>query len=313
MPAILQARDAELAALMVRDEQRAKALAEEFGAPSYYSDWRALLADPNVDAVHIATPLYLHAEQVVAAAQAGKNVLCDKPMALTTAECRRMIDACSDNGVHLQIAFLMRFSSIHQRLRQEISQGRFGTILSARASILKWLPLADDAWRVIPEQGGGGPLMDLGSHTIDLLSFLLGPMKSAVAVASNLASKWRVEDTASVLLSAESGTHVVVEHSFRTKGGDQTVEINGTEGSAVISTPPPGGEKPTLRIADAQGVHVEPMPFENYYQLQIEHFSDCLARETEPLVTGEDGLHNLAVIEAAYRSVRTRKVEAVER
>ena len=312
MPAINQARDAELVALMVRDQARADALAKEFGARHPYSDWRALLGDAEVDAVHIATRVYLHAEQVIAAAEAGKHVLCDKPMALSTVECRRMIDACRANGVHLQVCFLMRFGSVYQRLRKEIADGRFGTILEARATIFKWLPLGDGSWRVIPEQGGGGPLMDLGAHTIDLLTFLLGPMERVSALTANRITSWRVEDTVSVLMRARSGAHALVGHSFRAKGGDQTLEINGTEASALVSSPPPGGEKPSLRIADAEGVKVEPVPFENYYQLQVEHFADSLAGKATPLATGEDGLHNLAVIEAAYRSARTCRQERVE-
>lgn len=311
MPAIRQAENAELVALMVRDAARAKALADEFGVARAYTDWRELLADPDVDAVHIATPVFLHAEQVAAAAQAGKHVLCDKPMGMSALECRRMVDACGANGVQLQVCFLMRFGSIYQRLRKEVSEGRFGTILEARATIFKGLPLADDAWRLNPEQGGGGPLMDLGAHTIDILTFILGPMESAVAFTSNSASGWRVEDTVSLLLRSRSGALVVVEHSFRAKGGDQTVEINGTDASALVSTPPPGGEKPSLRIADSSGVSVEPVPFENFYQLQIEHFGRCLAGKEAPIADGEAGIHNLAVIEAAYRSAQTRRVEAV--
>ena len=312
MPAIRQAKNAELVALMVRDRERADALAKEFSVPRAYTDWRELLTDPEVDAVHIATPVYLHAEQVIAAAQAGKHVLCDKPMGMSALECRRMTDACAANGVHLQVCFLMRFGSVYQRLRREIRDGRFGTVLEARATIFKALPLADDAWRLIPEQSGGGPLMDLGAHTIDILTFLLGPMESAVAFAANRATNWRVEDTVSLLLRARSGAIAVVEHSFCAKGGDQTLEVNGTEASALVSTPPPGGEKPFLRVAGPRGVVNEPVPFENYYQLQIEHFAECLSGNVAPLATGEDGIHNLAVIEAAYRSVQTNRVEAVQ-
>lgn len=312
MPAINKARDAELVALMVRDQARAEQLAAEFGARHPYSDWRLLLKDPDVDAVHIATPVYLHAEQVIAAAEAGKHVLCDKPMALSTVEVRRMIEACRANGVHLQVCFLMRFWSVSKRLKREIADGRFGTIIEARATIFKHLPLADDSWRLIPEQSGGGPLMDIGAHTIDLLTYLLGPMESAVALTSNRVTSWRVEDTVTVLMRAKSGAHAVVGHSFRAKGGDQTVEIHGTGASALVSTPPSGGGDATLRISNGTEVKLEPIPYENFYQLQIEHFADCLAGKATPIVTGEDGLHNLAVIEAAYRSTRTGRQESVE-
>jgi len=297
---------------MVRDQARAEALAHEFGARHAYSDWRALLADPEVDAVHVATPVYLHEEQVIAAAEAGKHVMCDKPMAMSSAECRRMIDACRSHGVHLQVSFLMRFGSIHQRLRREIAEGRFGAIVEARATIFKWMPYDDAAWRVIPEQGGGGPLMDVGAHTIDLVTYLVGPMDRVMALTANRASTWRVEDTVSVLMRARSGAHAVIGHSFRAKGGMQTLEINGTEATAYVGPSFEDSSTTLLRMSDANGVRSETVPFENYYQLQVEHFADCLAGRATPIVTGEDGLANIAVIEAAYRSARSGVLEAVE-
>ena len=305
MPAINQARDAELVALMVRDPARAETLAKEFGAEYAYSDWRELLANPEVDAVHVATPVYLHREQVIAAAEAGKHVMCDKPMGMSATECQDMIDACKANDVHLQVCFLMRFGSVNRRLKQLVAEGRFGKILSARATILKWLPLDDDSWRVKPEFGGGGALMDLGAHTIDVLTYILGPVKTAYALCSNFVTSWKAEETVSVLFRAENGAHVVVEHSFRAKGGDSTIEINGSEASALISTPPTGGGSPTIRISDADGVTTEPVPFENYYQLQVEHFADCIAGKADPVAPGEDGLKNIAAIMAAYESART--------
>lgn len=311
MPAINVARDAELTALMVRDQARADALAEEFGAERAYSDWRELLADDDVDAVHIATPVHLHEEQVIAAAEAGKHVMCDKPMAMSSDECRRMIDACASAGVHLQVCFLMRFGSMYQRLRREIAAGEFGTILEARASIFKWFDLDTGSWRVDPALGGGGSLMDLGAHTIDLLTYLIGPIASAAAVASKRVEDWDAEDTVSVLMQTEAGAHALVGHSFRARGGDMTCEVNGSEKSAFIYTDPATGG-PALVMSDGENRTSEPVPFENYYQLQVEHFADCVAGKVEPIVTGHDGLANIAVIEAAYRSARSGSQEAVQ-
>ncbi len=310
MPAINQARDAELVALMVRDQQRADELAKEFGARRGYSDWKALLQDDEVDAVHIATPVYLHKEQVIAAAKAGKHVMCDKPMAMSSDECRRMIDVCGQNGVHLQVCFLMRFGSVYQRLRRQIAAGEFGRILEVRATIFKWIELDSGSWRVKPELGGGGPLMDLGAHTIDLLTYLIGPMATVTAFASNRVEHWDTEDTVSVLMRSESGAHAIVGHSFRAKGGDSCVEINGSEKSALVATDPTTG-KATLSVFDGKEWKREPMPWENYYQLQIEHFADCVAGKAEPIVTGHDGLVNMATIEAAYRSSRRGTQESV--
>jgi predicted dehydrogenase len=310
IPEILKARDATLSAVMVRDQARADELAAEFGANHAFSDWRELLKCADVDAVHVATPVNLHREQVIAAAESGKHVMCDKPMAMSAAECSDMIAACKANDVHLQVCFLMRFGSIYRKLKQMISDGRFGDIIEARATIFKGLPIEDDAWRVKKELGGGGPLMDLGAHTIDLLTYLTGPVKSAYAVCMNRASTWNVEDSVSVLMRSVSGAACVVGHSFKAPGGDSVVEIQGTLASAQVATPP-GTKQAVLRIADADGATTEPVPFENFYQLQAEHFADCLAGKAEPIAPGEAGLHNMAVIEAAYLSCETGKAEEI--
>ena len=311
IPEILKARDATLSAVMVRDQSRADELAIEFGAKHAFSDWRELLKCADVDAVHIATPVNLHREQVIAAAEAGKHVMCDKPMALSPAECADMIAACKSNGVHLQVCFLMRFGSVYRQLKEMVSEGRFGEIIEARATIFKGLPITDDAWRVKKELGGGGPLMDLGAHSIDLLTYLTGPVKTAYAISMNRASTWDVEDSISVLMRSESGAACVVGHSFKAPGGDTVVEIQGTKASAQVSTPP-GTKQAVLRISDTDGITTEPVPFENFYQLQVEHFADCLSGKADPLAPGEAGLHNMAIIEAAYRSCESGKAEDIQ-
>lgn len=305
MPAMQAARDCELVALMVRDQSRADALATEFGALRGYANWQDVIADDEVDAVYVASPVHAHAEQVIAAAEAGKHVLCDKPMAMTSDECRSMIEACSSNGVHLQVCFLMRFSSVYQELRRRIASGEFGPIVEARATMSKWMMPEQLGWRIRKDEGGGGPLMDLGAHMIDLLAYLIGPMDSVSALVSNrVEADWDTEDTSTVLMHAQSGAHAVVGNSFRTRGGETGLEITGAEMSATVLSNPASGE-PTLVVYDGSTRTATPMPFENYYQLQIEHFADCIEGKSEPIATGADGLANLMTIEAAYRSAQT--------
>ena len=115
MPAINRAKDAELYALLSRDAQRAQQLAAEHGAQESYTTVEDLLSDEALNAIYVSTPVYLHCEQVIAAAERGFHVLCDKPMAMNVEECQRMIDACEANSVHLQICFLFRFHSCFSR------------------------------------------------------------------------------------------------------------------------------------------------------------------------------------------------------
>ena len=122
MPAINKANDTELHALLSRDEERAKRLATEHGTHVYYTTVEELLSDEALDGIYVSTPVYLHCEQVIAAAERGFHVLCDKPMAMNAAECQRMIDACQANGVHLQICFLFRFHSCFQQIKSWVRQ-----------------------------------------------------------------------------------------------------------------------------------------------------------------------------------------------
>ena len=182
MSAMSEAENTVLQALMVRDMERARKLAEEHGARSYYDSVDGVLSDTEVDAVHIATPVYLHCKHVIQAAEHGKHVLCEKPMAMNVDECKSMIDACDQNGVHLEICFLLRFHPYYIKQKQMIADGELGEIIEARTSLMKWYPIEEGLWRRDPTRAGGGVLMDLGPHVIDLLSYLLGDTSKVSAM-----------------------------------------------------------------------------------------------------------------------------------
>ena len=154
MPAINKAEGAELHALLSRETERAKRLAAEHGAKRYYTNVDDLLSDTDLDAVYVSTPVYLHCEQTVTAAERGLHVLCDKPMAMNPQECQQMIDVCEANGVHLQICYLFRFHSCFQAIKNWIAEGRLGKIVHARMPLLKSAPIPEGAWRGEPEKSG---------------------------------------------------------------------------------------------------------------------------------------------------------------
>ena len=303
MPAINKAKDAELYALLSRDAERARRLATEHGARRSYITVNELLSDDALDAIYVSTPVYLHCEQVIKAAERGFHVLCDKPMAMNTEECRRMIDACQANGVHLQICFLFRFHSCFQEIRNWVTEGRLGQIVQGRVPFLKPFPIPPGAWRGNPDQGGGGSLMDLGSHGVDLLRYILGEVNQVSAFCNSLVHGYDVEETGTIMMRFENGAHGFVDTSFAAAGCDLVIEIYGTDGWVWVYND--DGWKINLSI-DGESQILDSR-FEDLYQYQFEHFARCVAEEEEPIVTGVDGLRTNEILAAAYESDRAGK------
>ena len=211
MPAINKAENAELHALLSRNADRAKRLADEYGATNAYTTVDELLADDALDAIYVSTPVHLHCEQVIAAAERGLHVLCDKPMALTPQECREMIAACDANGVHLQVCFLFRFHSCFQQIRAWVEAGRFGQIVHGRMPFLKQYPLSPDEWRAKPEEGGGGCFMDLGPHSVDLLRYLIGEVNAISAFHNSAINNAAVEETGGIIMHFDNGAQAFTD------------------------------------------------------------------------------------------------------
>ena len=303
MPAINKASDAELYALLSRDEERAQRLATEHGAHMYYTTVEELLSDEALDAIYVSTPVYLHCEQVIAAAERGFHVLCDKPMAMNAAECRRIIDACQGNSVHLQICFLFRFHSCFQKIKGWVAAGHLGQIVQGRAPFLKPFPIPTGAWRGDPDQGGGGSLMDLGSHGVDLLRYIIGEVNQVSAFCNTVVHGYDVEETGTVMLRFENGAQGFIDTSFAAAGCDLVLEVYGTDGWVWVYND--DGWKIKLSInGDSQVID---SPFEDLYQYQFEHFARCVSDGETPIVTGIDGLRTNQILAAAYESDRTGK------
>ena len=303
MPAINKATDAELHALLSRDAGRAEQLAAEHGARTYYTTVDELLSDETLEAIYVSTPVYLHCEQVIEAAERGFHVLCDKPMAMNAEECQQMIDACQANGVHLQICFLFRFHSCFQQIKNWVAEGRLGHIVHGRVPFLKPFPVPPGAWRGNPDQGGGGSLMDLGSHGVDLLRYILGEVIQVSAFCNSVVHGYDVEETGMIMMRFENGAQGFVDTSFAAAGCDLVIEIYGTDGWVWVYND--DGWKIKLSIDGASQI-IE-SPFEDLYQFQFEHFARCVTEEEQPIVTGVDGLRTNEILAAAYASDRTGK------
>ncbi|WP_028391213.1 Gfo/Idh/MocA family protein [Bacillus cihuensis] len=240
-PAFQKNKNSELVAVMRRTGELAKDYAQRHNVPKWYDDADALINDPDVDAVYIATPPSSHKEYTIKVAKAGKPVYVEKPMALNFAECNEMIAVCKAARVPLYVAYyrraLPRFVKIKELLENKaIGDVRFVSTIQYQKASEDVLDSQNLPWRVQPELSGGGLFFDLASHTLDLLDFLLGPIKDVQGFTSNQAGYYRAEDIATGTYRFESGIHGVGNWCFSAFEDVDVNEIVGSKGKITFST-----------------------------------------------------------------------------
>ncbi len=240
-PALQKARGSALAAVMRRNAALAEDYARRHGVPRWYADAHALIDDPEVDAVYVATPPSTHKQYTLLAAAAGKPVYVEKPMALNHGECLEMIAACRAAGAPLFVAYyrraLPRFLKIKQLLdRGAIGAVRFVTITLYQPARPAELDPASLPWRVQPEIAGGGHFVDLASHTLDFLDYALGPIRAAQGYAGNQAGLYPAEDVVTGSLVFQSGVQGAGVWCFTAYDARDSMEIVGEQGKISFST-----------------------------------------------------------------------------
>ena len=205
---------------------------QRHGAASAYDDYRALLEDPAVDAVYIATPNALHADQVVAAAEAGKHVLCDKPLATTVADAERAVAACEAAGVRLGITFQTRKHQGMSDLRQLVADGEIGSVRLAQVEVGvgRMLP---QGWRTDPALAGVGVMNNMGVHAYDLLRYLLGAEVTEATAVVDVEEGWDVDTMALALLRFDNGALAYVNANQSVPNSQSDLSIYGTEGTVL--------------------------------------------------------------------------------
>jgi 1,5-anhydro-D-fructose reductase (1,5-anhydro-D-mannitol-forming) len=266
LPAILAEPRSHLYALLTRDPRKAEAYA---GALAF-TDLAAALGDPKIDAVYVASPVAMHAEQTIASLRAGKHVLCEKPVALDYAQAESMAYAARESGRLLGIAYYRRLYPKLIRAKQLVAEGAIGRPVLVEANYHGWLESPDRGWLKDPALAGGGPLYDVGSHRIDACNFLFGRPLRATGLLSNALHELAVEDSATALIEYSGGIHAVVDVRWNSRIQRDQFRIVGSEGE--ISLDPLNG--PALRIVDAEGRLREEQlsPHANVHYPAIENF-----------------------------------------
>jgi predicted dehydrogenase len=319
---IAEAENAELSAVFDVDQQANAEIAKEHDAKQATSINALLNAD--CQAVYVATPARVHAEQVRACAKAGKHVLCEKPLGMTVAEAEEMIGLCRRKNVKLGCAFMMRFVAQHRKALELIRKGKLGQPVYARAQLSCWYPPIEGAWRQDPAAGGGGALIDMGGHCIDLLEMFFGKIVKVSCFINNTVHDYKSEDSATAMLFFENGALGTVDTFFciPDNSSKNVLELYGSKGSILakgtIGQAPAGEMTAFLEQADqdydaqqartqAEGIPIAPEPV-NTYRAEIEEFSQAIIDNREPIVSGELGLRSQKILTACYESARLGKV-----
>jgi predicted dehydrogenase len=240
-PGFQKAEHSTLVAVMRRNGDLARDYAQRHDVPKWYSDADALIDDPDVDAVYIATPPYAHKAYTLRCAKAGRPVYVEKPMALNFEECQEMIEACRDANVPLFVAYYRRMLPRFLKIKELIQSGAVGqvqavTIRFYRPAYPEQYQPENLPWRVLPEQSGGGLFVDLGSHTLDFLDYVLGPIRVASGIAVNRGGHYPAEDNVSAYFEFESGIQGVGQWCFTGFQEFDQTEIVGSQGKLSFST-----------------------------------------------------------------------------
>jgi len=315
---------AEAAAVASPTEQHVMAFAEKHSIPNWFTDYREMLSLMELDVIVLGLPNHLHAEATVAAAKAGKHIICEKPLCMNLAEADLIIDTCREEGVKLMYAEELCFAPKYVRLKQLVDDGALGKVYLVKQSEKHDGPHADWFWDV--ELSGGGVTLDMGCHALEFFRWMLGKRK-AVSVYAEMGThvhrdRTKGDDNSIIIVRFEDGAVGMAEESWTKKGGmDDRAEVYGSEGVAYanllmgnsILTYSEVGYGYAVEKAGATKGWSFTMYEEtwNYgFPQEMQHFVDCIRNGAEPLETGEDGRAVLEMIFAAYESARTgKKVE----
>jgi 1,5-anhydro-D-fructose reductase (1,5-anhydro-D-mannitol-forming) len=297
----------DVVCVMSTDPERARAYAHENRIGGCCTSLDELLARPDIDAVYIGTTNELHKPQALAAAAAGKHVLCEKPLALTVADAREMVDACKRAGVVMATNHHLRNAATHRKIRELIAGGAIGRPLFARVFHAVYLRAQLQGWRVQRPDAGGGVIPDITVHDADTLRFLLQaePVEAVALTHQGGLAGGELEDGSMAVLRFSNGVLAQLHDAFTVKHAGTGIEVHGTDGSIVgrdVMTQRPIGQ---VLLRTSGGEREIPVEHENLYVRGLATFVAAVRGEGSPAATGEDGVRSLATALAVRESART--------
>jgi len=305
LPAFANARrNSRLAALVSGDAAKRRELGRLYDVPTYsYDEYDALLASGDVDAVYLGLPNHLHREYTVRAARAGVHVLCEKPLAVTEADCRAMVAACRRGRVKLMTAYRLHFEKMTLRAIRAARDGTIGRAHLFDSSFSFRITRANV--RLMKASEGGGPLYDIGVYCINAVRHLFGaePIEAFATLAGGRGRSRQAEESASCILRFPGDRLATFQVSFDSATTGE-YRVVGTKG--VLRAAPAYGFSEKLRLTIAAGgkAKTAEFPRSDHFGPQLIHFSDCVRRNREPGPSGDEGLADVRIIRALYESAK---------
>ncbi|WP_414539341.1 Gfo/Idh/MocA family protein [Stenotrophomonas forensis] len=306
-PALAGTPGSRVAAVMRRNAALAGDYARRHAIPRWYADADALIADPEVNAIYVATPPSTHMQYALQAIAAGKPVYIEKPMAMDHGECVRILDASARSGVPVFVAYYRRALPRFAKVKQLLDSGAIGTPRSVRATLHRPHSVhatSPDFWRTNPAISGGGLFVDLGSHTLDLLDHLLGPLGDVSGLASSQAGAYAAEDSVSMCFRTGTGAHGIAQWSFCAFRRQDEIDITGDRGQLRFAT---FEDVPVLLETDAgmQAFEIPNPP--SIQQPLIATLVDELRGHGRSPSTGLSATRTNAVIDQVLQAYRARQ------
>ena len=314
IPAIRNSEKATIVGIASRDAGKAAKFAKRCGIARSYGSYSDLLQDSDIEAVYIPLPNHLHAEWTIKAAEYGKHILCEKPLAMNEEEARRMVEASKANNVYLMEAFMYRFHPLQKRVLALIKDGAIGKPKLVRAAFSFIQTEVEDYRRRV--EMGGGSLMDVGCYCVNVGRLLLGGEPQQVYALAEYSTPNGIDLSVRGVLSFENDIACLFDCSFMLPFRD-SYEVVGTEGFIAVPRaflPGPDESSKLFIYSGEESLELrksEEIAAADHYLLEVDHFSECITRGQEPEWSAEDGVRNMRVLDAVRRSMMSGKVESV--
>jgi 1,5-anhydro-D-fructose reductase (1,5-anhydro-D-mannitol-forming) len=308
VPAMIKSPGSKLAACLGSSPEKSREFAQRFGFARTHDDLAAMLKDPDVNALYIALPNAMHYEAVIAAAKAGKHILCEKPFAMKAEHAREMVAACRDAGVVLRIAHQIRLDAAIVRAREIVRSGRLGRLAEVSLERGSANP-ARKTWRLDNSQSG--VIFDVGVHLLDLIQWVTGQRFLEVSAFSHPDRKaGQSDDTVTVLGRLEGDCHALARATREVASAENNLILEGSEATLFTSALRFAKEH-VVSVRDKNGVTEERFVPSPAYELEIQAFEGELRGERSLLPDGEDSLYTVAVTQAVLKSIEERRIVTV--
>ena len=306
-PALAAEPRSELAAVVDSDPRKAETLCRAFGCGRPVANFEQVLADTSIDAVYLATPVYLHAQQALAALKAGKNVICEKPLALNASEAMEVARAAKKIPAKAATAYFRRFTMKYRHAMELLKKGAFGRVILIRICYHTWTEISPDspiAWRTDRSLAGGGVLADMGSHMFDVMIGLFGLPAKVFAKVRTLTFPYKTEDSAAMVMEYENGCLVTASFNWNSKTWSHEFEIIGTE--AKLRWHPFDGDK-AVWIAGKEIKELDLPNHPNVHYPLIEDFVSAILEDKQPAVPMDEAVKTNLLLDAIFRSSESGK------